>query len=229
MLNQFLWIIYPYLCVAIFIVGHIARYKYDQFSWTAKSSEFLEKKQLKWGSLLFHLGIIPVFFGHVVGLAIPAEWIDGLGISESTYHFGAVYICSIFGIMTLIGMLLLTARRLTISNVRKLSSASDIFVNFLLILIIFMGCFSTLVTNAVITDFDYRQTISIWFRHLFTFSPNAALMTGVPLSFKIHILLGFTILACWPFTRLVHVWSIPLAYTNRRYIVYRKHKAPRAH
>ena len=193
MLNQFLWIIYPYLCVAIFIVGHIARYKYDQFSWTAKSSEFLEKKQLKWGSLLFHLGIIPVFFGHVVGLAIPAEWIDGLGISESTYHFGAVYIGSIFGIMTLIGMLLLTARRLTISNVRKLSSASDIFVNFLLILIIFMGCFSTLVTNAVITDFDYRQTISIWFRHLFTFSPNAALMTGVPLSFKIHILLGFTI------------------------------------
>ena len=185
MLNQFLWIIYPYLCVAIFIVGHIARYKYDQFSWTAKSSEFLEKKQLKWGSLLFHLGIIPVFFGHVVGLAIPAEWIDGLGISESTYHFGAVYIGSIFGIMTLIGMLLLTARRLTISNVRKLSSASDIFVNFLLILIIFMGCFSTLVTNAMVTDFDYRQTISIWFRHLFTFSPNAALMTGVPLSFKI--------------------------------------------
>ena len=216
MLNQFLWIIYPYLCVAIFIVGHIARYKYDQFSWTAKSSEFLEKKQLKWGSLLFHLGIIPVFFGHVVGLAIPAKWIDGLGISESTYHFGAVYIGSIFGIMTVIGMLLLTARRLTISNVRKLSSASDIFVNFLLILIIFMGCFSTLVTNAMVTDFDYRQTISIWFRHLFTFSPNAALMTGVPLSFKIHILLGFTILACWPFTRLVHVWSIPLAYTNRR-------------
>ena len=150
---------------------------------------------------------------------------DGLGISESTYHFGAVYIGSIFGIMTLIGMLLLTARRLTISNVRKLSSASDIFVNFLLILIIFMGCFSTLVTNAMVTDFDYRQTISIWFRHLFTFSPNAALMTGVPLSFKIHILLGFTILACWPFTRLVHVWSIPLAYTNRRYIVYRKHKS----
>ena len=224
MLNQFLWIIFPYLCVAIFIVGHIARYKYDQFSWTAKSSEFLEKKQLKWCSLLFHLGIIPVFFGHVVGLAIPAKWIDGLGVSEEMYHFGAVYIGSIFGIMTFIGMLLLTARRITIKNVRKLSSASDIFVNFLLILIIFMGCYSTLVTNAMVSDFDYRQTISIWFRHLFTFSPDASLMSSVPLSFKIHILLGFTILACWPFTRLVHVWSVPLSYTNRRYIVYRKHK-----
>lgn len=100
------------------------------------------------------------------------------------YHFGAVYIGSIFGIMTFIGMLLLTARRITIKNVRKLSSASDIFVNFLLILIIFMGCYSTLVTNAMVSDFDYRQTISIWFRHLFTFSPDASLMTSVPLSFK---------------------------------------------
>ena len=140
MLNQFLWVILPYICMATFIIGHIARYRFDKLSWTAKSSEFIEKKQLKWGSLLFHLGIIPVFFGHVVGLAIPAKWIDGLGISESTYHFGAVYIGSIFGIMTLIGMLLLTARRLTISNVRKLSSASDIFVNFLLILIIYHFC-----------------------------------------------------------------------------------------
>ena len=224
MLNQFLWVIYPYLCVAIFVIGHIARYKYDQFSWTAKSSELIEKKQLKWGSLLFHLGIIPVFLGHVVGLAIPAHWIEFLGVINHLYHFGAVYIGSIFGIMTLIGMLLLTSRRLTLKNVRRLSSASDIFVNLLLLIIIFMGCYSTLVTNAVTPDFDYRQTISIWFRHLFTFSPDAMLMNHVPLSFKCHILLGFTILACWPFTRLVHVWSVPLSYVNRRYIIYRKHK-----
>jgi len=224
MLNQFLWVIYPYLCVAIFVIGHIARYKYDQFSWTAKSSELIEKKQLKWGSLLFHLGIIPVFLGHVVGLAIPAHWIEFLGASNHLYHFGAVYIGSIFGIMTLIGMLLLTSRRLTLKNVRRLSSASDIFVNLLLLIIIFMGCYSTLVTNAVTPDFDYRQTISIWFRHLFTFLPDAMLMNHVPLSFKCHILLGFTILACWPFTRLVHVWSVPLSYVNRRYIIYRKHK-----
>lgn len=224
MLNQFLWVIYPYLCVAIFVIGHIARYKYDQFSWTAKSSELIEKKQLKWGSLLFHLGIIPVFLGHVVGLAIPAHWIEFLGVSNHLYHFGAVYIGSIFGIMTLIGMLLLTSRRLTLKNVRRLSSASDIFVNLLLLIIIFMGCYSTLVTNAVTPDFDYRQTISIWFRHLFTFSPDAMLMNHVPLSFKCHILLGFTILACWPFTRLVHVWSVPLSYVNRRYIIYSKHK-----
>ena len=224
MLNQFVWVIYPYLCLAIFVIGHIARYKYDQFSWTAKSSEMIEKKRLKWGSLLFLLGIIPVFFGHVVGLLIPANWLEAIGVNNHIYHIGAVYIGSVFGIITLIGMLLLTLRRLSIKNVRRLSSFSDIFVNIVLLIILIMGCYSTLVTNAIQPEFDYRQTIAIWFRHLFMFSPNADLMLNVPWSFKLHILLGFTVFACWPFTRLVHVWSVPLSYMNRRYIVYRKNK-----
>ena len=224
MLNQFVWVIYPYLCLAIFVIGHIARYKYDQFSCTAKSSEMIEKKRLKWGSLLFHLGIIPVFFGHVVGLLIPANWLEAIGVNNHIYHIGAVYIGSVFGIITLIGMLLLTLRRLSIKNVRRLSSFSDIFVNIVLLIILIMGCYSTLVTNAIQPEFDYRQTIAIWFRHLFMFSPNADLMLNVPWSFKLHILLGFTVFACWPFTRLVHVWSVPLSYMNRRYIVYRKNK-----
>lgn len=224
MLNQFVWVIYPYLCLAIFVIGHIARYKYDQFSWTAKSSEMIEKKRLKWGSLLFHLGIIPVFFGHVVGLLIPANWLEAIGVNNHIYHIGAVYIGIVLGIITLIGMLLLTLRRLSIKNVRRLSSFSDIFVNIVLLIILIMGCYSTLVTNAIQPEFDYRQTIAIWFRHLFMFSPNADLMLNVPWSFKLHILLGFTVFACWPFTRLVHVWSVPLSYMNRRYIVYRKNK-----
>lgn len=225
MLNQFLWVIYPYLCVAIFVLGHIARYRYDQFSWTAKSSEFIEKKQLKWGSLLFHLGIIPVAAGHFVGLVIPASWLEGMGVNNHIYHIGAVYIGSIFGFMVLIGMILLTFRRVSIKNIRRLSSASDMVVNFFLFVIIFMGLYSTLVTNAITPEFDYRQTISIWFRHLFTFNPNASLMTNVPWSFKLHIFLGFSIFALWPFTRLVHVWSVPLSYVNRSYIIYRKNKA----
>ncbi|MFQ3852362.1 respiratory nitrate reductase subunit gamma [Staphylococcus parequorum] len=224
MFNQFLWVIVPYLCVAIFFIGHIARFKFDQFSWTAKSSEFIEKKQLKWGSLMFHLGIIPVAMGHFVGLVIPASWLSAVGVNDHLYHIGAVYIGSIFGIITMIGMLLLTARRVTKKNIRKLSSTSDIIVNFLLLFIVFMGCYATLVTNATIPTFDYRETISIWFRQLFMFSPDATLMTQVPLTFKMHILLGFVIMAFWPFTRLVHVWSVPLTYASRSYIIYRKHK-----
>ncbi|MEP9819478.1 respiratory nitrate reductase subunit gamma [Staphylococcus sp. KG4-3] len=224
MFNQFLWVIMPYLCIAIFFLGHLARFKFDKFSWTAKSSEFIEKKQLKWGSLMFHLGIIPVAMGHIVGLLIPASWLTTVGVSDHLYHIGAVYIGSIFGIITLIGMLLLTARRVTKKNIRRLSSASDIIVNFLLLAIVFMGCYATLVTNATTPSFDYRETISVWFRQLFIFSPDADLMLQVPLAFKTHILLGFIIMAFWPFTRLVHVWSVPLTYASRSYIIYRKHK-----
>lgn len=224
MFNQFLWVIMPYLCIAIFFLGHLARFKFDKFSWTAKSSEFIEKKQLKWGSLMFHLGIIPVAMGHIVGLLIPASWLTAVGVSDHLYHIGAVYIGSIFGIITLIGMFLLTARRITKKNIRRLSSASDIIVNFLLLAIVCMGCYATLVTNATIPSFDYRETISVWFRQLFIFSPDTDLMLQVPLAFKTHILLGFIIMAFWPFTRLVHVWSVPLTYASRSYIIYRKHK-----
>ncbi|MDJ1111783.1 MULTISPECIES: respiratory nitrate reductase subunit gamma [Staphylococcaceae] len=222
--NQLLWVIFPYACIAIFIIGHIFRFKYDQFSWTAKSSEFVEKKSLMWGSILFHLGIIPVILGHVVGLGIPASWLRAIGVSDHLYHIGAVYIGSIFGIVTLIGMLLLTARRVTNENVRKLSSLSDILVNFLLLFIVFIGCYSTIVTNATLPDFDYRNTISEWFRGLLILRPEAGYMEGVPLSFKIHVITGFLITALWPFTRLVHVWSVPVNYVGRSHIIYRKHK-----
>src|SRR5690625_6677060 len=86
MINQFLWIIFPYLCMAVFVIGHIFRYRYDQFGWTAKSSEFIEKKQLMIGSFLFHIGIIPVFLGHVSGLGIPKQWTRAVGISRSEEH-----------------------------------------------------------------------------------------------------------------------------------------------
>lgn len=228
MLNQFTWVILPYLCCAVFIVGHIFRYRYDQFNWTAKSSEFIEKKQLMIGSLLFHVGIIPVIMGHVAGLGIPKSWMNALGVNDHLYHLGAMYVGGLFGIITFAGMLILTSRRITKRTVRRLSSTSDMIVNALLLFIIVMGMYSTLVTNNVQPDFDYRETISIWFRNLFLFRPDASLMTEVPVTFKIHVLTGFLIFAFWPFTRLVHVWSVPLNYARRSYILYRKHRGQSA-
>ncbi|AIQ18324.1 MULTISPECIES: respiratory nitrate reductase subunit gamma [Paenibacillus] len=225
MFAQFLWVIFPYICMVVFIGGHIFRYRKDQFNWTAKSSEFIEKKQLKYGSILFHLGIIPVIFGHVGGLAIPKSWMEAIGVNEHLYHIGAVYIGGFFGVATLLGMIILTSRRFTIKNVRRLSSASDLIVNSLLLFIVFMGMYSTIVTNAVQPEFDYRETISVWFRGLFMFRPDPSLMESVPFSFKLHILSGFAIFAFWPFTRLVHVWSVPLNYVGRSYILYRRNKS----
>lgn len=225
MIDQFLWVIFPYVCMAVFIVGHIFRYRTDQFSWTAKSSEFIEKKQLMIGSLLFHIGIIPVIMGHISGLAIPRSWLLAVGVSDHLYHIGAIYIGGFFGFVTLAGMIILTSRRFTKSTVRRLSSTSDLVVNVILLFIVFMGMYATLVTNAVQPDFDYRTSISMWFRNLFILQPDASFMVNVPMSFKIHVVTGFLIFALWPFTRLVHVWSVPLNYVGRSYILYRKNRS----
>lgn len=224
MIDQFLWVIFPYICIVVFIVGHIFRFRTDKFGWTAKSSEFIEKKQLMIGSLLFHLGIIPVIMGHVSGLGIPKSWLHAVGVTDHLYHIGAIYIGGFFGFVTLAGMIILTSRRFTKSAVRKLSSSSDMVVNVILLFIVFMGMYATLVTNAVQPDFDYRTSISVWFRNLFILQPDASIMSVVPTSFKIHVLSGFLIFALWPFTRLVHVWSVPLSYAGRSYILYRKNR-----
>src|SRR5690625_680545 len=227
MINQFLWVIFPYLCMVVFVVGHIFRYRYDQFGWTAKSSEFIEKRQLMIGSFLFHIGIIPVFLGHVSGLGIPKQWTRAVGISDHMYHLGAVWGGGFFGIVTLIGMFILTMRRFTNKTDLKLSSMSDLIVNSLLLFIVFIGVYSSLVTNNVVVGFDYRDNISVWFRTLFSLQPNANIMNSVPLAFKLHILTGFLIFAMWPFTRLVHVWSVPLNYVGRSYILYRRNVSAR--
>lgn len=223
-LNQFLWVIFPYLCIVVFIVGHIFRYKYDQLSWSAKSSEFVEKKQLMIGSAMFHVGIIPVIFGHIGGLFVPKSWTQALGISDHMYHLGAVYIGSLFGWITLLGMMVLTYRRFWNKKVFRLSSISDLVVNVVLLLIICVGLYSTIGTNITDPSFDYRTTISVWLRDLLMFQPDASLMTTVPTAFKVHILLGFCVAALWPFTRLVHIWSVPILYIKRNYILYRRNK-----
>lgn len=227
MIDQFLWVIFPYICMVVFVVGHIFRYRYDQFGWTAKSSEFIEKKQLMLGSLLFHLGIIPVFMGHVSGLGIPKSWTQAVGISDHMYHLGAVWGGGFFGVVTFAGMFILTYRRFSITAVRKLSTTSDLIVNCLLLLIVFIGVYASLVTNNVVVGFDYRDSISVWFRSLFTLQPDVGLMEGVPVSFKFHVLSGFLIFAIWPFTRLVHAWSVPVNYVGRSYILYRRHEQPK--
>src|SRR5699024_6042677 len=162
MIEQLLWVIFPYVCIDVFIIGHIFRYRYDKFAWSANSSEFFEKKQLMIGSMLFHLGIITVLLGHVSGLGITKAWTRALGLSDELYHFGAVWGGGFFGIVTLVGMFILTSRRFSNRTVRQLSSKSDMIVNMLLLFIVFIGVYSSLVTNNVVAGFDYRDSLSVW-------------------------------------------------------------------
>ncbi len=220
--NQFLWVIFPYLMISIFIVGHIYRYNTDQIGWTSKSSEFLEKKNLKWGSLLFHYGILLVFGGHVLGLLVPKSFLAQVGISNEAYHLSAVYFGGAAGLVTVIGLFLLLVRRYGNKRISVTGSLGDKLIAVLLFLVVGIGIYNTLIFNLSVGGFDYRSTISPWFRSLFIFAPNSKLMIEVPLVYQIHVILAFLIFGVWPFTRLVHVWSIPVAYIKRSNIVYRR-------
>lgn len=210
------------MMIAITIVGHIYRYSTDQMNWSSRSSEILENKTLRWGSLLFHYGIIFVFFGHVLGLLIPKTFISAIGINYTLYHNMAIYIGGTAGTITVIGIFLLLIRRYGNKRVSVTSSFGDKFIIVLLFLIVGFGIYNTLFYNLYFGHFEYRSTISPWFRSLFIFSPDPKLMLHVPLTYKIHIILAFLAFGVWPFTRLVHIWSIPIAYIKRSHIVYRR-------
>ncbi len=220
--NQFLWVIFPYVMITIFVVGHIYRFLTDQMGWTAKSSEFLEKKSLRWGSLLFHYGILFVFGGHVVGLLIPKLFLFQIGVSDKIYHLIAVYFGGAAGLVAVTGLFLLIVRRYGDKRVSLTSSFGDKFINLLLFLVVGIGIYNTLGFNLLVGGFDYRDTISPWLRSWIMFSPNPELMVGVPLMYQVHVVLAFLIFGLWPFTRLFHVWSVPIAYVKRSPIIYRK-------
>ncbi|WML44918.1 respiratory nitrate reductase subunit gamma [Neobacillus sp. PS3-40] len=215
------WVAFPYIMLTMFVVGHIYRYNVDQFGWSAKSSEFLEKDKLKWGSILFHYGIIFVFFGHVAGVLVPLVVYNTLGITEHMYHLGAVWIGGLAGIATIIGVLLLMIRRFTVKRIFVNSTYRDVIVLILLTLTIFSGFFNTIWYTGRGVAFEYRETISPWFRGILYLDPMPGLMTRIPFGFKIHVVSAFLLFGIWPFTRLVHVWSLPLEYLGRRYVVYR--------
>lgn len=137
--DQFFWVIYPYIILIIFLVGLYYRYQTDQFGWTAKSSEILEKKKLRWGSNLFHAGIMLVLFGHIGGLLIPKSWLESIGISDHSYHTMAIVLGSAAGLMTLVGCIILLLRRLTDPRIRRTSSFGDMLSIILLTLIVVVG------------------------------------------------------------------------------------------
>jgi nitrate reductase gamma subunit len=221
--DYFLWVVVPYLSLTIFVLGHIYRYNTDQFGWGAKSSEFLHKDNLlKWGSILFHYGIVFVFFGHVAGVLIPKGVFDFFGITEHMYHFGAFWFGGLAGVATVIGGFLLTARRLTNKRVSRNGRAIDLITLLWLGVVIVVGFTNTVGYTASGGEFDYRETIGPWFRGVLTFRPFPELMAFAPIGFKLHVFTAFLLFALWPFTRLVHVWSLPLEYLGRKYVVYRK-------
>jgi nitrate reductase gamma subunit len=218
--DTLLWVVYPYACLLVFVGGHVWRYRYDKFGWTTRSSQLYERRLLRWGSPLFHFGILFVLGGHVMGLGVPKSWTEAVGISESVYHFLAVSVGAVAGFCTVVGMAILIYRRRTVGPVFSATTRMDKTMYVFLATVIVLGLVNTVVAN-VFGHYDYREGVSVWFRGIFRFSLHPELMAQAPIGFQLHGLAAFALFALWPFTRLVHVFSAPVGYLNRPYIVYR--------
>jgi nitrate reductase gamma subunit len=173
------------------------------------------------GSPLFHFGLLAVLGGHVLGIAIPASWTAAEGVSEHAYHLLSVSFGTLSGLATVTGLGILLYRRATVPAVRKATTTIDKLMYLLLSTAIITGMLNTVDSNLIGSGYDYRATVSPWFRSLFTIHPQPELMAGTPVSFQIHNLIVLTLLGIWPYTRLVHVFSAPLGYLTRPYVVYR--------
>ncbi len=223
--DTLLWVVVPYVAAAVFIVGHLWRYRYDQFGWTTRSSQVYENRLLRWGSPMFHLGILMVIAGHAVGLLIPRDWLYAIGINEHAYHLGATYMGTAAAVLTLAGLAILIYRRRTVGPVFTATTRMDKVMYVGLGLTLAFGTAATVMYQLLGDAYEYRGSIAPWLRGLIVLQPDASLMSGVPLMFQLHVLSAMALFMLWPFTRLVHVFSAPLGYLVRPYIVYRSRDA----
>ncbi|SDK87617.1 respiratory nitrate reductase gamma subunit [Cryobacterium psychrotolerans] len=220
-----LWVAFPYVAMAVFVVGHILRYRFDQFGWTSRSSQTYENRLLRWGSPMFHYGILMVFGGHVVGLLVPKAWLEFFGVTEHWYHLGATWLGTVAAVLTIAGIVLLLIRRRLTPRVMLATTVMDKTMYLLLALVIGFGTLATVMYQIFGAGYDYRGTISPWIRGLLILQPDPSLMANVPFFFQLHVLSATALFLLWPFTRLVHVFSAPLGYIVRPYIVYRSRDA----
>lgn len=224
-----LWIVLPYVAMAVFVGGHIWRYRRDQFSWGTRSTQLLEGRRLRPAILMFHFGLLAVIGGHVLGLLVPASMTEAVGVSEGLYHAVSVTAGVSAGALAIIGFALLIARRETSPRVRTTTTTVDRITYLLLAVMMVVGMIATVGPNLIDGGYDYRATVSPWFRGLFGLNPDVDLIAGAPLPYRIHAATAWLLFALWPFSRLVHVWSIPIAYLTRSPILYRTRRtAPEA-
>ena len=168
----FWWVALPYLGLAVFVVGHIWRWRYDQFGWTSRSTELQERKLLKWGSPLFPYGTFAAIARHILGIFIPERWVTAIGIPESAYRWIGAIAGTLAAVLVIAGVIVLASRRLFVPRVRATTDAVDYVVLILLLLVILSGSAPTIGVNLFGHGYDYRSTVAPWFRGLFSFSPD---------------------------------------------------------
>jgi nitrate reductase gamma subunit len=206
---------YPYLCLTVFLLGSLVRFDREQYTWRSGSSQLLRRRQLMWGSNLFHVGILVIFAGHFVGLLTPIWVFDTLGISHTFKQWLAIGVGGIAGVFCFIGITLLVHRRLLDARIRNTSSFGDIAILLLLYAQLTLGLGTIFVS---LNHLDGHEMVKFmtWAQGILTLQPGvSSLIADVSPVFKAHLVLGMTIFLVFPFTRLVHVWSAPVWYLGR--------------
>jgi len=221
-MNHLLFGIYPYIALSVFVLGSMLRYERDQYTWKTGSSQMLESKQLRKGSLPFHIGIIAVLAGHFVGLLTPKAVWHVLGVSTEVKQLIAMGMGGFFGLICLYGMTILIKRRLTNDRVRATSSTMDIAILLLLYVQLILGLVSIFVSMGHLDGKEMLLLMS-WAQNVVILNGTeaSASIASVHIIFKLHVFLGMTLFLLFPFSRLVHVWSVPVKYISRNYQVVR--------
>jgi len=221
-LDNLLFGYYPYIAITVFLVGSLIRYERGQFTWRSGSSQLLRTKDLRLGSNLFHVGILLLFVGHFVGLLMPPWLYHALGLSTSAKQVLAVIAGGIFGGICAWGLYILLKRRLTDPRIRATSSQMDIAILLLIAVQLALGLL-TLPVSLYHLDGGNMLLLAEWAQRIVTFRPGAAeLVSNVGFIFKLHLFFGITLIMIFPFSRLVHIWSVPVGYVGRPWQVVRR-------
>jgi nitrate reductase gamma subunit len=223
LLHQFLFGIYPYICIAVFLVGSLIRFDREQYTWKSDSSQMLRTGQLRWGSNLFHVGVLGIFFGHLFGLLMPLAFWHAIGLTPAAKQMVAMAGGGLAGAMCLAGLVLLLHRRLTEPRIRATTRPMDLVVLYLILAQLLLGLYSITVSWQHRDGGEMLKLVG-WVQSIATFHGGAAgLIADVAPVFKAHLVLGLTIFLVFPFSRLVHVWSgfAAVGYLTRAYQIVR--------
>ena len=223
-LNNLLFVVYPYVCLAVFLMGSLARFDRDQYTWKSDSSQLLRAGQLRWGSNLFHVGILFLFFGHTVGLLTP-HWVYEPFITPAAKQMVAIVSGGTAGAVCFVGLTLLLHRRLFDPRIRLTSHRTDLAILVILWVQLALGLI-TLPYSLQHRDGSTMLVLSDWAQRIATLRPDAGALAAVAWPFKLHMVLGMTIFLLLPFSRLVHVWSgiASVAYLFRPYQIVRSRR-----
>jgi nitrate reductase gamma subunit len=221
--QQFVFGVYPYVCLAVFLVGSLVRFDRDQYTWKSDSSQMLRTGQLRWGSNLFHVGILALFLGHLFGLLTPKEAYHALGLSTAAKQMLAIAAGGVFGSMCLAGLVLLVHRRLAEPRIRATSSRMDIFILLWILVTLLLGL-ASIFWSLGHRDGSVMVQLGHWAQRIVTFRAGAAdFVRDVDWIYRVHLFFGLTLFLLFPFSRLVHVWSgfAAVGYLTRAYQIVR--------